>query len=484
MKLSDNILKDLDSRVGTPRYDRSGLSAGILHIGVGNFHRAHQAAYLEDLFNLGLDHDWAIVGAGIMPFDAARREALATQDWLGTVVEMSPGKMEARVTGAMIDFCEVDTHAIIERMADPAIRIVSLTITEGGYYIDATTDGFDTTNPDIVHDAANPETPNTVFGIILAALQLRHKRGIAAPAILSCDNLPENGHVTRQAVEGLAAMISPRLRDWVSENVVFPNSMVDRITPVTSESKRVRVSEELGIDDVAPVVCEPFRQWVMEDNFPLGRPALENVGVQFVPDVTPYETMKLRILNAGHATIAYPAALLGFECVHEAMEDADIAEWLQQLMHREVIPILEPIPGEDYHAYLATCMQRFANPEVRDTIERLCQDGSNRQPKFVLPTISEALAAGRPIEGLALEVALWCRYCATQEELDDPRAVALRRAAQNSLTNPHAFLELTEIFGPLIDDAEFARAFETQITRLWHSDTRTVLRDYLDQEAR
>lgn len=482
-KLALPTLSRLPGRVSVPAYDRASLSPGILHIGMGNFHRAHQAVYLDRLFNLGLDHDWAIVGAGIMPFDAARRAALKEQNWLSTVVEMSPEKYEARVTGAMIDFCPANAQAIIERIAGPAIRIVSLTITEGGYFIDAASGMFDDTHPDIRHDVQNPDEPRTVFGILLAGLMLRRAQGHPPPAILSCDNIPENGHVTRQALEGLAALISDELRDWVVANVAFPNSMVDRITPATSDGKRQMVAETFGIDDAVPVVCEPFSQWVMEDNFPLGRPALEKVGVEFVDDILPFETMKLRILNAGHAAISYPAALLGHECVHEAMADPDIAAWLMQLVCDEVIPVLDPIPGIDYQSYLSTCVTRFSNPEVRDTIARLCQDGSNRQPKFVLPTIVDALARGLPVDGLALETAFWCRFCADAAELDDPRAPLLRQAARETRRDSGAFLALTDVFGPLGKNEEFARSFARQIEALWGRDPRSVLRGYLNRKA-
>lgn len=481
--LSLSTLSTLSKNVSVPTYDRAALSPGILHIGMGNFHRAHQAVYLDRLFNLGLDHDWAIVGAGIMPFDADRRAHLEKQDWLSTVVEMSPGKYEARVSGAMIDFCQVEPKALIERVADPAIRIVSLTITEGGYFIDAANGGFDRTHPDILFDVEHREAPRTVFGILLAGLVLRQKRGAPPPAILSCDNIPENGRVTRQAVEGLAALRSDGLCEWVSENVAFPSSMVDRITPATSEGKRSMVAEEFGVDDAVPVVCEPFSQWVMEDNFPLGRPTLEKVGVEFVKDIGPFEKMKLRILNASHAAISYPAAIMGFDCVHDAMADEDIAGWLMQLMTDEVIPVLDPIPGIDYQTYLSTCVGRFSNPEVRDTIARLCQDGSNRQPKFILPTIHEALSIGRPIDGLALEVALWCRYCADAADLDDPRAPILRKAAQDSQSDPQAFLALTDVFGSLGQNDVFARSFTRQVEALWTNDPRSVLRGYLKRKA-
>ncbi|NUH64364.1 mannitol dehydrogenase family protein [Sulfitobacter sp. S0837] len=481
--LSLSTLSQLPQRVSVPSYDRAQLSPGILHIGMGNFHRAHQAAYLDRLFDLGVDHDWAIVGAGVMPFDAERRAMLQAQDWLTTVVELSPETYAARVTGAMIDFCPIDAQAIIQRIADPAIRIVSLTITEGGYFIDAATGEFDAAHPDIRQDAAAPDDPVTVFGILLAGLRQRRERGHPPPTILSCDNIPENGHVTRQALAGLAGLICPEVQGWVMDEVAFPNSMVDRITPATSAAKRTMVAETFGIIDAAPVVCEPFTQWVMEDNFPLGRPSLEKVGVQFVDDIAAYETMKLRILNASHAALSYPAALMGHDCVHDAVADRDIFDWVQQLMRTEVIPVLAPIPGVDYDHYLATCLDRFANPEVRDTIARLCQDGSNRQPKFILPTITDALAQGRPLDGLALEVALWCRYCAESDALDDPRADRLREAARHAQQSPAGFLALTDVFGTLGQQDRFAQAFARQVEAVWNGDARSVLRGFLDRKA-
>lgn len=482
-------LPALPKSVARPQYDRSDLRPGIVHIGVGNFHRAHQAVYLDALFNKGHDHDWAIVGAGIKPFDAARRALLREQDWLTTVVELDPHGPSARVTGSMIDFSDCNGPAILDWLARPEIRIVSLTITEGGYFIDAATGRFDPTNPEMIHDAANPDAPLSVFGLLLAGLKRRRDAGLAAFTVLSCDNLPENGHITRQATLGLAAMMSEELRDWVADTVAFPNSMVDCITPATSDRERALVSDTFGITDAAPVACEPFRQWVMEDNFPLGRPALEQVGVEFVSDVAPYETMKLRILNAGHAAIAYPAALLGYEYVHDAMADTDIVQWLTQLMRTEVIPVLPPIKGVDFNAYLATCIQRFSNPAVGDTVARLCLDGSNRQPKFVLPTLIEALQAERDIEGLTLEVAMWCRYCAasmdetSKIQLVDERAGRLAAAAVASRDDPMAFLRLDDVFGDLADNPRFAARFTEMMNQLWANPPRQVITRFLNTQA-
>ena len=473
--LSFEGLGALSSNVAVPSYDRGSLTAGILHIGVGNFHRAHQAVYMDRLFNMGLDHDWAIVGAGIMPFDAAKRAALSRQDWLTTVVELDPGSLSARVTGAMIDFCETEAGPIIERLKDPAIRIVSLTVTEGGYFVDAKTGGFDSEHADIQADAKGG-IPKTVFGIMIAGLKARRDAGLAAFTVMSCDNLPENGKVARQAVLGLARLQDSALADWIEAEVALPNGMVDCITPATSPAEIAMVRDTFGIDDAAPVTCEPFRQWVLEDNFPSGRPALEKVGVEFVEDVHAHELMKLRILNGGHAAIAYVGDLLGYEIVSDAMADPAIRGWYAALATREVIPTLHPIPGVSYADYLSSCIERFSNSAVRDTIPRLCFDGSNRQPKFVLPTVRDALAQGLPVEGLALEVALWCLYCAkrTPDEIGDERAAALSGAKGD----PATFLAITDVFGDLGENSVFAEAFAKAMAALQADGPRAVIEAY------
>lgn len=483
--LSVAALDTLPTEVAGPAYDRDGLSAGIVHIGVGNFHRAHQAIYLDRLFDLGHDHDWAIVGAGVRPADEAMRADLEAQDWLTTVVELNPGGLNARVCGAMIDHVAIDPAALVERMSRADIRIVTLTVTEGGYYLDATGHGFRDDHPEILHDAANPASPQTVFGCILASLVRRREAGMAPFTVVSCDNIPENGQVTRNAVVGLARAGSPELADWVEANVAFPNGMVDCITPATSDRERALVADRFGIADRRPVVCEPFRQWVLEDRFTDGRPALERVGVEFVDDVAPYELMKLRVLNGGHAAIAYPAGLLGIHFVHEAMAHPLVKGFLQKLATDEIIPTLTPIPGVDFQAYLASVSQRFANREVGDTVARLCLDGSNRQPKFILPVIQERLNAGAPVTGLALETALWCRYCAAVDEagnaivVDDERAEELAVHAQAARGDPLHFLELRDVFGVLGDNEAYREAFSAALAFIWENGAEAALRQYL-----
>lgn len=482
--LNTAALAALPTGVAGPAYDRSTLRAGILHVGVGNFHRAHMAVYLDRLFALGRDHDWAILGAGVRPADAVMRERLAGQDWLSTVVELDPAGLSARVVGAMVGFVAVEPRAVIAAMSDPAIRIVSLTVTEGGYYIDAATDGFDAAHPDIAHDAAHPDAPRTVFGMMLAALWARRAAGAAPFAVMSCDNLPENGHVTRRTVLGLAALSDPAFADWIARNVAFPNAMVDCITPATSDRERALVAERFGLIDAVPVACEPFRQWVIEDNFPAGRPAFEKVGAEFVPNVAQYELMKLRILNGGHAAIAYPGALLGHHYVHDAMGDGRIARWLDCLTRAEIVPTLAPIAGVSYDAYREKIAERFANPEVGDTIPRLCLDGSNRQPKFILPVLRQRLAEGRAIDGLALEVALWCRYCAGTTEAgeaiapNDENAADLKARALAARDDPVAFLSNRLVFGDMGQDARFATAFGAPHAALWRDGVAATLAAY------
>ena len=337
VKLSAAALAHMPPGVAVPKYRRADLSPGIVHFGVGNFHRAHQAVYLDDLFNAGRDRDWAIVGAGVRDPDVTVREKLKEQDWLTTVVEQEAASTNARVTGAMIDFVRpYDIAANLDMLARPQIRIVSLTVTEGGYYISPATQTFDSGHPDIVADARNVDAPKTAFGLIVAGLKRRRAAGVAPFTVMSCDNIPGNGHVTENAVAGLARLADPELGGWIRANVAFPNSMVDRITPATTDRERAFLRDKYGLEDSWPVFCEEFRQWVVEDRFPAGRPALDTVGVTFTADVAPYELMKIRILNGGHAAIAYPAGLLDIHFVHEAMEDAQIRAFLDKLTRREI----------------------------------------------------------------------------------------------------------------------------------------------------
>ncbi len=469
-----------------PAYDRSRLTPGIVHIGLGNFHRAHMAVYLDDLFARGLGHDWAIIGAGVREGDARMRDALKAQDCLSTVIELDPAGRSARRIGSMIDFVPVDPDnaALIAAMTRPEIRIVSLTVTEGGYFIDPATGRFDPRAPEIAHDGANPAIPGTAFGAIVAALRARKSAGIPPFTVMSCDNLPGNGHVTQAAVIGTARLSDPALADWIQANVAFPNGMVDRITPATGPRER-DMAAAFGLVDPVPVTCEPFRQWVLEDNFPQGRPPLEAVGVTLTPHVHAFEMMKIRILNGGHATIAYPGGLMDIEYVHQAMAHPLILGFLNKVETEEIIPYVPPVPDTDIADYYRLIVQRFSNPEVADTERRLCLDGSNRQPKFIIPSLRDALAAGGKIEGLALVSALWCRYCygttdsGTPIPANDPNWDYLQAQSKAAKETPVVWLQMKPIYGDLNRDLRFVAAFTRALNALWDRGTAAVLRDYI-----
>jgi mannitol 2-dehydrogenase len=486
IKLSAAALSHVPPGIAVPKYRRSDLSAGIVHIGVGNFHRAHQAVYLDDLFNAGRDRDWAIVGAGVRDPDVAVRKKLEEQDWLTTVVQQEADTTDVRVTGAMIDFVKpYDVEANLDALANPRIRIVSLTVTEGGYYISPATQHFDPAHPDIVYDAHHADAPKTAFGLIVAGLKRRRAAGVAPFAVMSCDNIPGNGHVAENAVAGVAEIADPKLAQWIRANVAFPNSMVDRITPATTDRERAILRDKFGVEDNWPVFCEEFRQWVVEDKFNSGRPALDSVGVTFTSDVAPYELMKIRILNGGHAAIAYPAGLLGIHFVHEAMEDDQIRAFLETLTKREILSVVPPPPNTDLDAYRAQVARRFANPKIGDTIPRLCFDGSNRQPKFILPSARDRLKSGASVDGLALVSALWCRYCYGETESgnaigpNDPSWERLQVAAKSARSDPSAFLKMRETFGDLAENPSYVGAFSRALTALWARGVRSTVADYL-----
>ncbi|MFT3987802.1 mannitol dehydrogenase family protein [Aestuariivirga sp.] len=485
-KLSLANLPKIAAKAQVPKYKRAAQKAGIQHIGVGNFHRAHLGVYLDDLFNTGLDLDWSIIGAGVMPSDAVMREKLKEQDYLTTIVEQDNEVSHARVTGPMVDFIPPGAReALIAAMTDPAIRIVSLTVTEGGYMIDPATGKFDPNHPAIRKDAANPQAPESVFGLILLGLARRKAKGLAPFTVMSCDNVPHNGVVTRNAIAGLARLYDPALADWVMASVAFPNGMVDRITPATSDREREMTRSMFGIEDNWPVFCEEFKQWVVEDRFSMGRPQLEKVGVTFVDDVTPYEHMKIRILNGGHAIIAYAGGLMDIHFVHEAMENPLIRAFLDKVEKEEVIPTVPPVPNTDLGDYYKLIVRRFSNPKIGDTIRRLCLDGSNRQPKFIVPPIAEQLKSGGSIAGLALESALWCRYCAGTTdsgkviEPNDPNWAKLQELAKAARGNPDVWLGMQDIYGHVGKDPRFRDAFHKALSAVWKNGAAATIEAYL-----
>lgn len=476
------------STIARPDYDRATVATGIVHIGVGGFHRAHQALAMDTLMNEGKALDWGICGVGLMPSDSRMRDAMAAQDCQYTLVSKhNDGNREARIIGSIVEylFAPDDPEAVIEKMAHPETRIVSLTITEGGYNFDQVTGEFDAENPGVQADLADGAVPKTVFGLVVEALVRRRGRGIAPFTVMTCDNIPSNGEMARRSFSTFASLRDPELGRWVVESVRFPNSMVDRITPMTSDADRAEVQALWGIDDAWPVVCEPFFQWVLEDDFPLGRPPFEDAGVQLVQDVEPYELMKLRLLNASHQGLCYFGYLAGYRYAHEAMADDAIARFLRDYMDNEGTPTLHPVPGIDLDEYKDTLIARFSNPEIRDTLARLCAESSDRIPKWLLPVVRENLASGRSIEFSAAIVASWARYAEGTDEQGEAIAVVDRLAdsliplAQSQRENPVAFIQKRMLFGDLAENERFATAYTAALDSLIRLGAKRAVQSYV-----
>jgi mannitol 2-dehydrogenase len=490
--LTAATLPKLNPGVSLPRYERRQVTTGIVHIGVGNFHRAHEAMYIDALMNSGAAMDWGICGIGLQPSNAKMRDVMAAQDGLYTLVlRHGDGTWDARVIGSIVEFLFAadDPGAAIEKMAAPETRIVSLTITEGGYNLDAVTGEFDSSAAAVAADLRPGTVPRTVFGLVTEALARRRERGIPAFTILSCDNIQGNGHVSQRAFTAFARLRDPELADWITRHVRFPNGMVDRITPQTTEADRAELSRRFGVDDQWPVLCEPFTQWVIEENFADGRPPLQDVGVEIVPDVEPYELMKLRLLNASHQALCYPGYLAGYRLVHDVTADPLFARFLLDYMRAEAIPTLRPVPGIDLQRYSSQLIERFSNPEVGDTVARLCANASDRIPKFLLPVIRHQLAAGQSVTRSAAVVASWARYAEGTDENGEPYAIVdaiaprLQAAARRQRRHPTAFLEDNRaVFGDLAGEPRFTQVYSSILTALHEHGVRRTLAD-LDQYA-
>ncbi len=487
--LSAANLAALGPDVAVPGYDRGQVSAGIVHIGVGGFHRAHQAMYLDRLMNGGAALDWGICGVGLLPGDRRMAEALAAQDHLYTLVVKHPdGAWEPRVIGSIVDylFAPDDPQAVIERMADPATRIVSLTVTEGGYNIHAVTGEFDPEDPGVRRDLEPGAVPGTMFGLVTEALARRRDRGLAPFTVLSCDNIEGNGDVARRSFAAFAGLRDPALGEWVGREVAFPNSMVDRITPVTTDGDRAELARRFGVEDRWPVVCEPFTQWVVEDRF-ASRPPLQDAGAQLVADVEPYELMKLRLLNASHQALCYFGYLSGYRLVHEVAQDPLFARFLTAYMDSEATPTLKPVPGVDLAAYKATLIERFSNGQVRDTVARLCAESSDRIPKWLLPVARHNLATGGSVTLAAAVVASWARYAEGVDEDGDPIQVvdrlagAVTAAARQQRQDPLAFLRDRELFGDLAEQQRFTAAYLGALESLHERGARKTLEALMAQ---
>lgn len=477
LSLSNGTLSRIPSHVRRPDYDRAKLSAGIVHIGVGNFFRAHEALYVEKCLALPGQETWGIIGVGLGdgPEKRLKAEAVRRQDGLYTLAEFAPdGSVSLRVIGAVLEFLHAPAapDRVLARLAAPETRIVSLTITEGGYNLDETTKDFILSEPGVQHDLANPSQPSTAFGFIVEALAMRRAAGLKGFTILSCDNLRSNGKVSRTAVLGFARARDPELAKWIDENVSFPNSMVDRIAPSVGANEVVKVNALSGIDDRTPVIGEAFSQWVVEDDFVAGRPAFEEVGVELRSDVEQFEAMKGRLLNASHMMLSYPALMCGFRIVDEALREKAIVAYLLAFLEKDVIPIVQGPEGVSLEDYKRSIIARFENPAIGDQLLRIANNGIAKLPIFLSRTLGELLARGGSFERVALCLASFDQYLKGSDlkgsalVVDEPHLTAGDRTLLNS-NDPHAVLKLSpfEALG-LALDRRFTAVFDAAVARL------------------
>jgi fructuronate reductase len=453
-RLNAGSLGSLPASLRRPGYDRAALGIGIVHLGLGAFHRAHQAVYTEDRLEAG-EADWGICGLSLR--SPAVRDALAPQDGLYTVLTRGPGGDQARIIGSVLEALTVpeQPELALSRLADPATRVISLTVTEKAYCRDAS-GALDEQHPDIWHDLDGQGTPRSVPGLLAAALRRRAETGAGAVTLMTCDNLPDNGRTLERVLGRFVALRDPSLAGWMAENVSFPATMVDRIVPATTDADRAAIAA-LGYEDAWPIVAEPFSQWVIEDRFVNGRPRWEEAGALMVQDVHAYELMKLRCLNGAHSSLAYLGSLAGIETVSEAMAEPLLADFLKVLWVRDVIPTLPPVPGIDLPGYTAELEERFRNPAIRHRLLQIAMDGSQKLPQRLLRTAAERLAQGEVPQRIALAVAAWMLFLLGEDEtggshkIDDPIGEKLsataRGAGRDAAALSDALFALPEVFG-------------------------------------
>lgn len=460
-----------------------------MHIGVGGFHRAHQAYYIHQLLeNHGIT-DWAICGVGLRENDRNMMATLEEQDGLYTLVIQHPdGTSKSQVIGSIKEYLLAVDHPqeVIDKMSHSDTKIVSMTITEGGYNFNPVTGEFDFENPDIQHELAHPTEPKTMYGYVTAALRKRRDNGLPAFSILSCDNIQHNGDIVRKMVLTFAERQDSKLAEWIEEHVCFPNSMVDRITPVTSSKIIEYVKNKYDIEEKWPVVCEPFIQWVIEDSFSNGRPPLELVGVQIVPDVTPYEKIKIRLLNAGHSVLGITGAIHGHPTIDICMNDPVFASFMRNFMDIEVTPILDTVEGINIEEYKNSLHERFSNPNIKDDVSRICSESSAKLPKFLIPTLKENLERGGSIQYATFVLAAWCYYSdkginekGVALEIIDENKKSVKKAARDTKNNWTSFIEQADIFGDLTENDRFTSTYLSIIKIIYRENNiRSVMKKF------
>ncbi|WP_407848152.1 mannitol dehydrogenase family protein [Bordetella petrii] len=497
-RLNAASLAGLPADVARPAYDRRRLRAGIVHLGMGAFHRAHQAPVTDLALAASGDRRWGIVGVSLR--SPATRDALAPQDGLYTLslrdVDAAGRPREAlAVIGAVrrVLVAAEDPAAVLAQIAHPDTRIVSLTVTEKGYCHEPATGRLRGDDPDIIHDLVRPDAPRSAIGMLVHGLRVRHAAGRGPVTLLSCDNLPANGDTLRGLVLEFAAAVAPRLRDWIARHCTFPNSMVDRIVPRSSDDDRRRIAARLGVADAWPVVGEPFLEWIIEDRFAAGRPAWDQPGgARFVADAAPFERLKLRMVNGPHSALAYLGVSAGFATVSEAVAEPALRGYLDALMRDEIAPTLPATPGLAPDALRARLLARFANPALPHRLQQIAMDGSQKLPQRLLDTLRDRLRAGAGFERLALAVAAWLQYLGGHDErgasyqIEDPLAAELRarvaaagEGAAADAARARALVSYAPVFGDLAGHAAFVDAVARHASIMRRHGARAAAREAL-----
>jgi mannitol-1-phosphate/altronate dehydrogenase len=493
-ELNDGTLSKLPSGVATPPYDRARLKRGIAHFGVGNFHRAHQAFYIDRCLALPAQSDWGIVGIGLTGGERGRRKAeqFRSQDCLYSLtVAPAKGGTSVRVIGAQVDYLLAPEQPaeVLTLLTDPALRIVTLTITEGGYHVPPGSDVFVADHPDVAHDLTGDGDPRTVFGFVAKALARRRSTGIKPFTVVSCDNLRHNGEVARAAFVGFARALDQELGGWIDSNVTFPNSLVDRITPSVTAEDAARLNAASGLTDQIPLVAEDFSQWVIEDRFTDGRPALHDVGVQFSDQVKLWEQVKVRVLNAGHLTLTYPGLLLGYREVAEAMRDPHIPLLLERFLDKVVLPLLEPPRDVNLPDYKNTVLERFSNEAMHDQLTRIASDSASKVPVFLTTTIQQVLARSTDHQIPAFILASWSRVLQGKDDAGKSFEVTephLGETARRLLIagDPREALSAEPLLASgASEHADFVATFESYRRALAERGAEATLRAVLDATA-
>ncbi|WP_372753523.1 mannitol dehydrogenase family protein [Mariniflexile sp.] len=458
----------LKTDVSTPMFDRDQVITSIAHIGVSNFHRAHQAYYMHELIEKHNELNFGICGIDLLDSDRKIYNVLKDQDGLYTLITKDPsGVHQTKIISSIVEyfFGPENPIAVIERLANPDIKIISLTIAEDGYHLNEITGEFDLNHPAVAEDIKNPFNPKTVFGYLTQAFKLRKLRGLSGCTILSCDNIKSNGDTMRQSFLSYVSNVEPDLLNWLLENTTFPNSMVDRITPLTLPEDIETLKQDFLIDDQWPVVCGSFSSWIIEDDFLHKRPQWEKVGVQFVKNIEPYEDMKLQLLNAGHSVLGILGTLNGYKTVHEAANDEDFICFLKGYMDEEVVPVLDLVENLSIEDYKTTLISRFRNPHIHDSLSRICNESSAKIPAFILPTIKKQLAKNQIINRAAFVIAAWCKYNDGVDDngktynIMDSISNKLIRTAALSHQNPIKFLQIESVFQDLYSNDVFTKKY-------------------------